>query len=132
MLSSDNFELEKAIRNFNKSSSGTGISPELMDLLKVSRLIMPVLMDENSVKNGDFDINYIKIGAERQAVALFTSEEKMQESGIRSSFITLGMDDLAETLSGMENKYAVIAVNPVTGCALNISTESFLNLFEKS
>ncbi|WP_458403118.1 SseB family protein [Methanobrevibacter sp.] len=122
----DNFELEKIIGNANANNSNP--AEEFYRLLKDSRLIMPVLMSEIDAKS-DFEINYIKIGGDKQAVALFTSEKIMDESGIRSAVITIRMSDLAEMLLGMPDKYAVISVNPVTGLSVNIPTESFLNLF---
>lgn len=122
----DNFELEKIIGNVNTGNSNP--TAEFFRLLKDSRLIMPVLISETDGKS-DFEINYIKIGGDKQAVALFTSEKIMDESGIRSAVITIRMSDLAEMLLGMPDKYAIISVNPVTCLSVNIPTESFLNLF---
>ena len=73
---------------------------EFFEVLKESRLFMPVTFSENifkgieNAKEGDviesngsagFDINYLTDNDGNRAVPLFTSSEKMEETGIRSS-----------------------------------------------
>jgi len=116
---------------------------EFFEVLKESRLFMPVTFSENifkgieNAKEGDviesdgsagFDINYLTDNDGNRAVPLFTSSEKMEETGIRSSVYVLYMSDLAEMLK-QTDRYTTVAINPLTDHDIFIPIEGFLSIF---
>lgn len=118
---------------------------EFFEVLKESRLFMPVTFSENifkgieNAKEGDviesdgsagFDINYLTDNDGNRAVPLFTSSEKMEETGIRSSVYVLYMSDLAEMLK-QTDRYTTVAINPLTDHDIFIPIEGFLSIFHE-
>ena len=116
---------------------------EFLNILKESRLYMPVNYSENMFegiedkKVGDvieltgqmgFNIEYLIDNNRNKAVPLFTSNEMMTTADFRSSTYVLYMSDLAELLK-QTDKYSLIAINPFTDYNMNIPIETFLNLF---
>lgn len=117
---------------------------EFLDILKESRLSMPVSYNENifegieNAKVGDviqpsgqigFNIEYLTDNKGNKVVPLFTSNEMMEAANFRSSTYVLYMSDLADLLK-QTDKYSLIAINPFTEYNMNIPVEIFLNLFK--
>ena len=118
---------------------------EFLNILKESRLSMPVSYSENifegieNAKVGDviepagqigFNIEYLTDNNGNKVVPLFTSNEMMEAANFRSSTYVLYMSDLADLLK-QTDKYSLIAINPFTEYNMNIPIETFLNLFNK-
>ena len=118
---------------------------EFIELLKQSRLFMPVTFSENmyeSVENAEegevfmtngpagFDINYLKGHDGSRAVPLFTSNEKMEEGGLISSVVSIFMGDLAGMLK-QTDRYSAVAINPFTEHDIVIPMEAFLSFFRQ-
>lgn len=117
---------------------------EFLDILKKSRLSMPVSYNENifegieNAKVGDviepsgqigFNIEYLTDNNGNKVVPLFTSNEMMEAANFRSSTYVLYMSDLADLLK-QTDKYSLIAINPFTEYNMNIPVEIFLNIFK--
>lgn len=116
---------------------------EFLNILKESRLSMPVSYSENmfegieNAKVGDvieptgqmgFNIEFLTDNNGNKAVPLFTSNKMMEAANFRSSTYVLYMSDLADLLR-QTDKYSLIAINPFTDYNMNIPIETFLNLF---
>ena len=134
----DNSELEELISH--------EITPEMerevFKLIKEARLFMPVDFGSDAFENienakpGDeiegpqgFSIQFLTDNNGNRAVPLFTSEEKMQEAGARTSVMVMYVSDLADMLK-QTDKYQIIAINPFTEYPLNIPMPAFLAQFE--
>ena len=118
---------------------------EFFEIFKESQLLMPVSYSDNlfegieDVKEGDviepqgqigFDINFLTDNEGNKAVPLFTSDEAMENAGLRSSVYALYMSDLAYMLK-QTDRYSVIAINPFTEFDINMPVQAFLSLFEE-
>lgn len=116
---------------------------EFLNMLKESRLYMPVSYGENmfegieSAKVGDvigstvqigFNIEFLTDDKGNKAVPLFTSDEMMEAADFRSSTYVLYMGDLADMLK-QTDRYSLIAINPFTDYNINVPMETFLSLF---
>lgn len=116
---------------------------EFLNMLKESRLYMPVSYSENmfecieSAKVGDvigptvqigFNIEFLTDDKGNKAVPLFTSDEMMEAADFRSSTYVLYMGDLADMLK-QTDRYSLIAINPFTDYNINVPMETFLSLF---
>ena len=118
---------------------------EFLEVFKTSQLFLPIVISENlfngieDAKPGDiiepegqvgFDINYLSYGDDEKAVAVFTSSELMESSGLLSSSIAIFMSDLAEMM-GQTDKYSLLAINPFTDVSAEMPMEAFIDLFEE-
>lgn len=116
---------------------------EFLNILKESRLYMPVSYSENmfggieNAKVGDvieptgqigFNIEFLTDDKGNKVVPLFTSDEMMEAADFRSSTYVLYMSDLADMLK-QTDRYALIAINPFTDYNINVPMETFLSLF---
>lgn len=142
----DNSKLEEMIKNMDMGYVGPSKEKdEFLKLFKESQLFMPVIMSDDFFENiedsrpGDvftttersgFDINYITYDEDKKGVCLFTSDEMMEASGLRSSVIGMYMSDLADLLK-QTDRYSMIFINPFTDLYVDMPMESFLNLFKE-
>lgn len=116
---------------------------EFLNILKESRLYMPVSYSENmfegieNAKVGDvieatgqigFNIEFLTDDKGNKIIPLFTSDEMMEIADFRSSTYVLYMDDLADMLK-QTDRYSLIAINPFTDYNINVPMETFLSLF---
>ena len=137
----DNSRLEEIM----KQDLTVEMQNELLEVLKESQLIMPVIYSENmfegieNAKKGDvfeireqsgFNINYLTDQDGNRILPLFTSDEMMEAAGLRSSAYVLFMSDLANLLKQTDN-YKEISINPLTEFNLSLPVEAFLQLFEE-
>ena len=136
----DNSELEQLMKINSRNDEIAFFAK-----FKESQLIMPVIWSENmfedieNAKEGDifepkgpvgFDINCLTNENGKKAIPLFTSFERMEESGLRSSANVYYMSDLADLLKGTD-KYSVIVINPFTDLTLNFPFNIFLDMFSE-
>ena len=137
----NNTKLEKII----KKEITPQTQKEFIETLKKSQLYMPVIYNTNIIKEiektkpGDiiepqeqisFDINYLQYDEKNKAIPLFTSNEIIESINLKSSTIAIYMSDLAEMLK-QTDKYALITINPLTEYDINMSIETFLNIFKE-
>lgn len=135
-------DLEELIKNFNQEPSIETQNAFLAGL-KTSQLFLTVSIGENmleEIKKSEvgkvntfenevgFSINYLKGEGDKKAVPLFTREELMEQTSIRSSLIALPMARLAEMLKE-SGEYSDIIINPFTDMEIGMPVNSFLNLF---
>ena len=134
----DNSRLEELLSQFFElPAEGKN---EFIELFKQSRLYMPIevdvsAFDPENVKVGQviegprgFDIKYIE-NENGKTVPLFTSDEVMEDAGVRVSTYVLYMSDLADMLK-QTDRYASVTINPFTEHGLDIAMETFLGLFK--
>ena len=136
----DNSRLEELV----KEEMTPEMQYEYLNILKESRLLMPVVYSDDFYKNienaqsGDvfetgpqsgFNIQYLVDDNGNRAIPLFTSEEKMEEINLKSSLYVLYMSDLADILK-QTDKYSIITINPFTQYNLSLSVDVFLSLFD--
>jgi len=136
----DNSRLEELM----KEDITPEMQREFFEILKESQLLMPVTYSANvfegieNSKPGDvlepqgqigFNINYLEDNEGNKVLPLYTSDEAMEEAGVRSSIYGLFMSDLADMLR-QTDKYAVISINPFTAHDINMPVSGFLQLFE--
>lgn len=118
---------------------------EFFKILKKSQLYLPISPSANmfegieNAKEGDvfetkgqagFDINYLTDANGNKAVPLFTSDEAMNEAGVRSSTMVMYAEDIADLLK-QSDRYRIIAINPFTAHDINMPIQAFLGLFEE-
>ncbi len=121
------------------------VQKEFIAIFKDSMLILPVVYSQNlfdeleNAKVGEvrefsqdvgFDINFLTDDKGNRIVPLFTSTDVMQSTGLRCSEYVLHMSDLAEMLKETD-RYAAVAINPLTPHDIVMSTEGFLNIFRE-
>ena len=136
----DNSRLEELLNQFfDLPAEGKN---EFIELFKQSRLFMPIEMNmeafdpENlevgKVSQGPlgFDIKYLE-NENGKTVPLFTSDEVMEDAGVRVSTYVLYMSDLAEMMK-QTYMYASVTINPFTEHGLDITMETFLGLFKEA
>lgn len=138
----DNSKLEELL----KKEISPEMQREFLEILKKSRLFMPVTYSQNMFENienmkpGDtfeikgpsgFDINYLTDKNGNKAIPLFTSDEAMEKAGVRSSIYALYMSDLADMLK-QTDRYSIIAINPFCEYDINMPVQAFLSLFEEA
>ncbi len=134
----DNSRLEELI----KQDITPQMQREVFDILKKSRLFLPIDFGEDAFKGiensepGDviegpkgFSIQFLTDDNGNKAVPLFTSEEMMQKAGVHTSVMVMYMSDLAGMLK-QTDRYSVIAINPFTKYGLNMPIGAFLAQFE--
>ena len=135
----DNSRLEELI----KRDITPQMQREFFEMLKESQLFLPVdfgpdaFKDIENAKPGDeiegprgFSIQFLTDHEGRKAVPLFTSDEMMEQAGVRTSVMVIYMSDLADMLK-QTDKYSVIAINPFTQFDLNMPIEAFLSQFDE-
>ena len=137
----DNSKLEDLM----KQEMTPQMQNEFFELLRKSQLFLPVVFSANmfegieNSKPGDvfettgkegFDINYLTDNDGNKVVPLFTSDEAMQEAGLRSSAMVMFAGDLADMLK-QSRRYSAIAINPFTAHDVSMPIEAFLILFEQ-
>lgn len=118
---------------------------EFIEIFKESRLFLPVVYSQNifeeleDSKVGEvgqfrqpvgFDINFLTDDKGNKVVPLFTSSEIMEKAGLRCSTYVLYMSDLAEMLKDSD-RYAAVAINPLTPHDIMMSIDGFLNIFRE-
>ena len=136
----DNSRLEELLNQFfGLPDEGKN---EFIELFKQSRLYMPIevdvsAFDPENMKEGQviegprgFDIKYIE-NENGKTVPLFTSDEVMENAGVRVSTYVLYMSDLAEMMK-QTDMYASVTINPFTEHGLDITMETFLGLFKEA
>ena len=136
----DNSRLEELLNQFFElPDEGKN---EFIELFKQSRLYMPIevdvsAFDPENMKEGQviegprgFDIKYIE-NENGKTVPLFTSDEVMENAGVRVSTYVLYMSDLAEMMK-QTDMYASVTINPFTEHGLDITMETFLGLFKEA
>ena len=134
----DNSRLEELI----KQDITPQMQMEVFDILKKSRLFLPIDFGEDAFKGientepGDviegpkgFSIQFLTDDNGNKAVPLFTSEEMMQKAGVHTSVMVMYMSDLAGMLA-QSDRYSIISINPVTEFGLNMPIEAFLAQFD--
>ena len=118
---------------------------EFFEAVKDAQLYLPVSLSENmfagieNAKEGDvfepegqpgFNINYLTNSEGEKAVPLFTSDEMMEKSGLKSSAMIMYVSDIVEMLSQSE-RYSTVVINPLTETELNIPMEAFINILRQ-
>ena len=134
----DNSRLEELI----KQDITPQMQREVFDILKKSRLFLPIDFGEDAYKGiensepGDviegpkgFSIQFLTDDNGNKAVPLFTSEEMMQKAGVHTSVMVMYMSDLAGMLA-QSDRYSIISINPFTEFGLNMPIEAFLAQFD--
>lgn len=134
----DNSRLEELI----KQDITPQMQMEVFDILKKSRLFLPIDFGEDAFKGientepGDviegpkgFSIQFLTDDNGNKAVPLFTSEEMMQKAGVHTSVMVMYMSDLAGMLA-QSDRYSIISINPFTEFGLNMPIEAFLAQFD--
>ena len=136
----DNTKLEKLMEDPQKQD-------ELTEELKESQLFLPVIFSENmfegieNAKEGDifqpkgpagYDINYLTDNDGNRAIPLFTSGEKMEEGGLKSSAMVMYVPDLANMFKGLRNNYKYITINPMSEIGIDIPIVPFIKMFGTS
>ena len=134
----DNSRLEELI----KQDITPQMQREVFDILKKSRLFLPIDFGEDAFKGiensepGDviegpkgFSIQFLTDDNGNKAVPLFTSEEMMQKAGVHTSVMVMYMSDLAGMLA-QSDRYSIISINPFTEFGLNMPIEAFLAQFD--
>ena len=134
----DNSRLEELI----KQDITPQMQMEVFDILKKSRLFLPIGFGEDAFKGientepGDviegpkgFSIQFLTDDNGNKAVPLFTSEEMMQKAGVHTSVMVMYMSDLAGMLA-QSDRYSIISINPFTEFGLNMPIEAFLAQFD--
>lgn len=137
----DNSRYEELMSNFFNLTTDEKI--EYAQLFRNLRVFLPVIIKGNSFEGNEnaekgeilqtkepvsFDINYLS-NENGNSVPIFTSEEKMEESGFSSSTYVLYMKDLAEMLK-QSDKYSFITINPFTQFGLDQPIDLFLKLID--
>ena len=141
----DNSRLEELIKEMDEGLIDPKKREEFFELFKESNLYMPVILGDEwfddienfepgtirtTGENAGFDINYIKLDGDEKAVPLFTSNELMESTGLKSSAIALFMSDLADMLK-QTKRYSWVLINPYTDLDVHMPLESFLGLFNE-
>ncbi|WP_405307546.1 SseB family protein [Methanobrevibacter sp.] len=134
----DNSRLEELI----KQDITPQMQMEVFDILKKSRLFLPIDFGEDAFKGientepGDviegpkgFSIQFLTDDNGNKAVPLFTSGEMMQKAGVHTSVMVIYMSDLAGMLA-QSDRYSIISINPFTEFGLNMPIEAFLAQFD--
>lgn len=134
----DNSRLEELI----KQDITPQMQREVFDILKKSRLFLPIDFGEDAFKGiensepGDviegpkgFSIQFLTDDNGNKAVPLFTSEGMMQKAGVHTSVMVMYMSDLAGMLA-QSDRYSIISINPFTEFGLNMPIEAFLAQFD--
>ena len=139
----DNSELEELIKEMDAGIVESKKKEEFLELFKKSQLLLPVILSDEwfegieDSKPGDirtvrenagFNINYLEMKNGERAVALFTSTELMESTGLQSSCIAFYMEDLADLLK-QTDKYSLVVINPFTDLETGMPVTTFLNLF---
>ena len=137
----DNSRLEELL----KKEITPEMQQEFIEIFRDSRLFMPVVYSDNifdeleNAKVGEvrefsqqigFDINFLTDDKGNKVVPLFTSSEIMEETGLQCSTYVLYMSDLAEMLKETD-RYAAVAVNPLSGHDIMMTVDGFLNIFRE-
>lgn len=136
----DNTKLEKLMEDPQKQE-------EFIEELKDSQLFMPVIFSENMFegiedsKPGDvftlqepsgYDINFLTDNNGNRAIPLFTSSEKMEEAGLRSSVMVMYVEDLANMFKRSSNNYKYVSINPMCEIGADMPIVPFIKLFSKN
>ena len=139
MTEIDNSRLEELL----EKEMTPEIQIELIETLKDSYLYLPVMFSESmfegieDLKVGDvrettgnegFDINFLTMADGNRGVPLFTSDKAMEAAGLKSSVMVMHTSDLVDMLKDSD-RYAAVAVNPLTEHEIAMSFEAFINLF---
>ncbi|MBO7210016.1 MAG: SseB family protein [Methanobrevibacter sp.] len=134
---SDNTKLEKLMEDPQKQE-------EFIEELRKSQLFLPVIFSENMFegiedsKPGDvftlkepsgYDINFLTDNNGNRAIPLFTSSEKMEEGGLKSSAMVIYVPDLANMFKRLKNNYKYIAINPMCEIGADMPIVPFIKLF---
>lgn len=141
----DNTNLEDLIEDMEMGLVKSDKRVEFIESLKNTKLFLPIILDEDffeNIQNSNsdeaftatedmgFDINFLQLDEDKKAVALFTSSELMESTGLKSSAIAIYMSDLAEMLRKNPDSYSMISINPFTNISIDIPIDSFFNLFD--
>ena len=133
----DNTKLEKLMEDPQKQE-------EFIEELRKSQLFLPVIFSENMFegiedsKPGDvftlkepsgYDINFFTDNNGNRAIPLFTSSEKMEEGGLKSSAMVMYVPDLANMFKRTKNNYKYIAINPMCEIGADMPIVPFIKLF---
>ena len=133
----NNTKLEKLMEDPQKQE-------EFIEELRESQLFLPVIFSENMFegiedsKPGDvftlkepsgYDINYLTDNNGNRAIPLFTSSEKMEEGGLRSSAMVMYVPDIANMLKMSRNNYKYITINPMSEIGADIPIVGFIKRF---
>ena len=133
----DNTKIEKLMEDPQKQE-------EFIEELRKSQLFLPVIFSENMFegiedsKPGDvftlkepsgYDINFFTDNNGNRAIPLFTSSEKMEEGGLKSSAMVMYVPDLANMFKRTKNNYKYIAINPMCEIGADMPIVPFIKLF---
>ena len=133
----DNTKLEKLMEDPQKQE-------EFIEELRKSQLFLPVIFSENMFegiedsKPGDvftlkepsgYDINFLTDNNGNRAIPLFTSNEKMEEGGLKSSAMVIYVPDLANMFKRLKNNYKYISINPMCEIGADMPIVPFIKLF---
>ncbi|WP_178647751.1 SseB family protein [uncultured Methanobrevibacter sp.] len=132
----DNSRLEELLNDMDKGFLDPEKMEELLELLKKSRLFLPVTFIQNKWKESEnnnsmgFNINYIELAENERAIPLFTSIDLMKSMNLKCSATAVFMEDLAN-LFKKANNYSFIVINPFTDLLFEMTMGSFLGLFDE-
>ena len=116
----DNSRLEELI----KQDITPQMQMEVFDLLKKSRLFLPIDFGEDAFKG----IENSEPGDVIEGPKGF-SIQFMQKAGVHTSVMVMYMSDLAGMLV-QSDRYSIISINPFTEFGLNMPIEAFLAQFD--